>query len=245
VTEHAPLPYQDAEPTPEREPEAVAHPAQPEPVSVYAAAFGGEGERYTFAEHHTTLELYPAGTIFTYTAAESTITVQVSTTGEVVFTRAPLPSPEATELPTTAGDDPSRGNSPPSPEPAVSAPSTASQEHPRQQSSKRGDKEQEEQKKVVVVGNVATEPTFKETRKGQMAKFSLAEHPDVETTIYHSVVAFGQRAEKLKDNLSLGEEVKVVGKPIEWQPQPKKGKPAKPEKAILLWQLSRVEKKSR
>lgn len=245
VTEHEPSPQQPSEPTPERDMQAVAHPAHPEPVPVYSAAFGGEGKRHTFADHHTTLELYPGGTIFTYQAAESTITVRVSTTGEVVFARTPHAAPEATELPVPAGSAATQRNVQPTPEPAVSAPSTMPQEHQQQHRQATPEKqEQDENQKVILTGNVASMPTFKQTGKGLMAKFTLAEHPDVDKTEFHDVVAFGKRAEKLKDSLTKGEAVKVVGKPIAWQPETKKGKPPQPEQVILLWQLSRVANKA-
>ncbi len=234
MTEHAPLPYQDAEPTPERETSAVTQPRAIEPTPVYDAAFG-QGDLYTFPDNYTTLELYPTGTIFTYQAVESMIAVRVSETGEVDFIRSPVAAPEAVEPLVTAETATPQHILPPPPEPAVSAPSTASEEHAKRQ-------QPEQEKKVEIVGRVGTLPTFRQTKKGLMARFALAEHPDADTTIWHNVVAFGSKAEQLKDSLTIGEAVKIVGKPFTWQARTKKGGNPKPEQAISLWGLKHLDK---
>jgi hypothetical protein len=69
---------------------------------------------------------------------------------------------------------------------------------------------------VTLTGRVAALPSFRTTPKsGQLvARFPLAVHEakggEVVTT-YHQVIAFGARAEKLRESLALGEEVQVMG----------------------------------
>jgi Single-strand binding protein family len=243
VTEHTPLPYQAIDPTSEQETPPLAHPLEAAPIPVYDAAFG-QGELYTSAAYPATLALFQAGAIFTYEAADRTITMRVNHRGDVIFP-APGTAPEAVEPPRTTETVATYPNLPLMPEPARPDRSTMPQEHPQQrQQSKREHTEQDEKKKVILTGNIATTPSFKQTGKGLMVKFSLAVHPDIDTTEYHDVVAFGARAEKLKDALAKGDAVNVVGKQIMWQPQPTKGKPLEPKPAILLWQLSRGEKKT-
>ena len=70
---------------------------------------------------------------------------------------------------------------------------------------------QAEKTRVVLVGRVGRLLTFKETTKGLLAKFPLAEHLEDGATRWHTVTAFGPKAEMLRERLMVGQEVKVVG----------------------------------
>ncbi len=63
---------------------------------------------------------------------------------------------------------------------------------------------------MVLVGRVGRLPTFKETTKGLLAKFPLAAHVGDETS-WHTVTAFGPKAEMLRDSLTVGQAVRIVG----------------------------------
>jgi hypothetical protein len=72
------------------------------------------------------------------------------------------------------------------------------------------------QRAVTLMGRVAALPTFRTTPKSQqlVARFPLAVHEAQDgevVTTYHQVIAFGARAEKLRESLALGEEVQVMG----------------------------------
>ena len=71
---------------------------------------------------------------------------------------------------------------------------------------------QQEKRRVVLAGRVGAVPTFRTTPKGQtIAQFPLGVHPDPETTAWHTVLAFGKRAEELRGQLRKGEQVEVIG----------------------------------
>jgi hypothetical protein len=89
------------------QPHAAAVPTEVHPVAHDTL---GEGTRFTFGDHHVTLELYPSGTIFTYHTADSTLSVQVRTTGELVFSHTPTAASDATEAPTTVDIPPTHAN---------------------------------------------------------------------------------------------------------------------------------------
>jgi hypothetical protein len=68
--------------------------------------------------------------------------------------------------------------------------------------------------RVTLRGRLGSEPRFRKTTKaGELvASFPLGVHPDVETTEWHSIVAFGERAKRLQDKpLAKGQLVEVVG----------------------------------
>jgi hypothetical protein len=74
----------------------------------------------------------------------------------------------------------------------------------------------EKQPYVTLTGRVAALPTFRTTPKSQqlVARFPLAVHEAQDgevVTTYHTVLAFGPRAEKVRASLVLGEEVQVMG----------------------------------
>jgi hypothetical protein len=74
----------------------------------------------------------------------------------------------------------------------------------------------DERERVTLVGRVGREPTFRTTtRRGVfIGQFPLGVHPDVETTVWHTIVMFDNRARMLQEkNLAVGEEIEVVGFP--------------------------------
>ena len=74
--------------------------------------------------------------------------------------------------------------------------------------------QQEREPRLTVHGRVGSAPTFRTTAKGQLlARFPLGVHPSPETTTWYSILAFGARAEKLRDATKLvkGQEVEVMG----------------------------------
>jgi hypothetical protein len=74
--------------------------------------------------------------------------------------------------------------------------------------------ETERGERVELSGRVGRDPRVRETAKGTLiAKFPLAEHPegDENTTQWHTIVAFKERAAFVRDNVKKGQEVKVIG----------------------------------
>jgi Single-strand binding protein family len=72
--------------------------------------------------------------------------------------------------------------------------------------------ENEKSERVTLVGRVGTEPRFRTTKAGALVgTFPLAVHDEERKTSWHTIVAFKDRAEKLKGVASKGAEVEVVG----------------------------------
>lgn len=68
--------------------------------------------------------------------------------------------------------------------------------------------------RVTLRGRLGAEPHFRTTtRRGELvASFPLGTHPDSETTEWHPIVAFGERAKRLQEKpLAKGQLVEVVG----------------------------------
>lgn len=83
----------------------------------------------------------------------------------------------------------------------------APQPAPREQTPAR-----EKDERVELTGRIGTPPTFKTTSNGwDVLEFRLAVHPEEGKTEWHSVVAFGARAQQMKDRIQKGEEVHVIG----------------------------------
>jgi single-stranded DNA-binding protein len=62
------------------------------------------------------------------------------------------------------------------------------------------------------MGRLGTEVKFKVTPKGLLvASFPLGIHEDDGRTTWETVLAFGDRAEKLRDTLTRGQQAHVVG----------------------------------
>ncbi len=76
------------------------------------------------------------------------------------------------------------------------APGEAGEEHPR----------------LNLVGRVGASPAFRTTPKGTLlARFPLAVHDEEGKTTWRTILAFGDRAEKLKGSLNKGQVVEVIG----------------------------------
>jgi hypothetical protein len=76
----------------------------------------------------------------------------------------------------------------------------------------------QEKERVTLRGRVGKAPLFRMTaRRGMLiGSFPLGTHPDLETTIWHSILVFGDRAQKLKEKgVTRGQEIEVVGYPHE------------------------------
>lgn len=75
---------------------------------------------------------------------------------------------------------------------------------------------QDERERVTLHGRVGKAPTFRTTAKRGVliGSFPLGTHPDWDTTIWHTILMFDNRARALQEkNLAVGEEVEVVGFP--------------------------------
>ena len=71
---------------------------------------------------------------------------------------------------------------------------------------------QPEKRRVVLAGRVGAAPAFRTTPTGQtIAQFPLGVHPQPDVTEWHTVLAFGERAEQLRGRLKKGEPVEVIG----------------------------------
>lgn len=69
----------------------------------------------------------------------------------------------------------------------------------------------EKQPRVTLTGRVGA-VEFGATQRGQpRLTFPLAVHPDPDTTEWHKILAFGERAQKLKGELTTGQLVEVIG----------------------------------
>jgi len=75
----------------------------------------------------------------------------------------------------------------------------------------------EPQPRVTVSGRLGGAPSFRTTPKGvRVARFTVAEHADTESTTWRTVLAFGKRAEGLEaEPLEKGQTVEVIGYPHE------------------------------
>ena len=75
---------------------------------------------------------------------------------------------------------------------------------------------QSERERVILRGRVGRAPTFRTTAKRGVliGSFPLGSHPDLETTVWHTILMFDNRARMLQEkNLAPGEEIEVVGFP--------------------------------
>lgn len=66
--------------------------------------------------------------------------------------------------------------------------------------------------RLTLRGRAGTEPAFRATRNGTpIARFPLAVRDDAGATAWHTVVAFGERAERIRRDVHRGDVVEVVG----------------------------------
>ena len=79
--------------------------------------------------------------------------------------------------------------------------------------------EASEQERITLTGRIGYKPRFRETAGGTLVgQFALGVHDRPGETTWHSIVAFGPRAEKLRESgLARGDEVSVIGYPHERQ----------------------------
>ncbi len=71
---------------------------------------------------------------------------------------------------------------------------------------------EDQKERLTVLGRVGATPSFRTTPKGTLiARFPVAVHEGENKTTWHTVLAFGERAEKLKESLEKGGQVEVVG----------------------------------
>jgi len=85
---------------------------------------------------------------------------------------------------------------------------------------------QEENERVTLRGRVGRAPTFRTTAKRGVliGSFPLGTHPDLETTVWHTILMFDNRARMLQEkNLTPGEEIEVVGFPHKREIQTPRG----------------------
>lgn len=73
----------------------------------------------------------------------------------------------------------------------------------------------EKQERVTIAGRVGMVPTFRTTPRGvRVARFTVAEHTDIESTTWRTILAFGRRADGLDQQpLERGQAVEVIGYP--------------------------------
>ncbi|MCC6236795.1 MAG: single-stranded DNA-binding protein [Dehalococcoidia bacterium] len=66
--------------------------------------------------------------------------------------------------------------------------------------------------RLQIRGRAGAAPAFGSTRRGAaVARFPLAVHDQTGTTTWHTVVAFGDRAERLRGAVGRGDALEVVG----------------------------------
>jgi hypothetical protein len=83
-----------------------------------------------------------------------------------------------------------------------------------------------EQERVQLSGRVGADPTFRTTPKGTLiGRFPLAVRNADDSTTWFPVLAFNQRAERLKDVVERGAPVNVVGYVHEREGRTRDGKP--------------------
>lgn len=83
-----------------------------------------------------------------------------------------------------------------------------------QPQSEPADAERAAQPRVQLAGRLGQNPTLRTTPKGTLvARFPLGvrDEQDLEKTIWHTVLAFKQRAEQVRDQLKKGDAAEVIG----------------------------------
>jgi primosomal replication protein N len=87
-----------------------------------------------------------------------------------------------------------------------------------------------EEERVQLTGRLGRTPTFRTTPRGTfIGKFPLAVHLEDGQAKWHTILAFGERAQKLEQKVTAGEvvkgrEVEVIGYPHTREKQSKNGK---------------------
>lgn len=75
-----------------------------------------------------------------------------------------------------------------------------------------GNVESEKPQRLTLAGRLGRVPSFRTTRSGTLiASFPLAVRDDAGETTWHTVLAFGERAEQLREGLAKGQHLEVIG----------------------------------
>ena len=250
--------------------ETLSNVLKSEPAQASDVAFG-EGMAYRLGhEQHTLLEIYPDasmvritsqnvrlelfrqepptlsqhGILFEQAQPPHLLMLAVDSDGEISFSHTPLaPSTQPVERPGTVVEAAQHTDTPITAETTRLAPLVTAEGHSKKRQQTRTQQpERAEQQRVIITGRVGRRPSLKETAKGLVAKFPLAEHIGEETH-WHTVVAFGARAETIKDQLMVGQEVKVTGYLHERQARAPKDGTTKTVQEIYLASVSSVKQK--
>jgi single-strand DNA-binding protein len=184
--------------------------AEPVPAATPADAAGT-----TLPMGDASLTLFPEEQAleFKKETLEHTVFLRLSAAGEIVFSFTLKPPVAAT------------GENALLPE-AVEA---GEPEEPSEQTPIPAEKPPEKEKKerVTITGRVGREPSFKQIKTGLMAKFPVAEHHPDGSSSWHTIVAFGSRAEAMRDSLNKGELITVSGYPHDREVTGKSGQTRK------------------
>jgi hypothetical protein len=141
---------------------------------------------------------------------EHTIFLRLSAAGDVIFSLTPTPPVETNHeplpVPPVLSGVEREGALP------TASSSSDMQAKPVQPPASS---ETEDKQRVVITGRVGRVPTIKKIKTGVMAKFPLAKHQPDGTTTWHTIVAFGKKAEVLRHSLARGEMISIAGYPHE------------------------------
>jgi hypothetical protein len=127
--------------------------------------------------------------------------------GEITMTIHP-PVGQAVESPVRDAETLANGLIPESTSSPVSEPYSSAEKPSWEQSlTEEGEIPESENRKFQLVGNPARKVGYRVTRKSntRIADFVLATHPDRETTEYWRIRAFGEQAEKVRDQVRVGQ----------------------------------------
>jgi hypothetical protein len=147
---------------------------------------------------------------------------KVTIEGEITIAIRPPATFKASESPVPPSSALDSGLLPDSTSPPVTEQHSADNKPSWEQSlTEDGQIPESENRKFQLVGNPARKPGYRVTRKSntRIADFVLATHPDQETTEYWRIRAFGDQAEKVRDQVQVGQkgvEVTVYG-PKYWK----------------------------
>jgi len=150
---------------------------------------------------------------------EERVTLEISPEGRFALIRQPLLSGSGERIAEVSPAPMSTTTAPMAPEatPVNRRRADGGAGTPAKQSASSGSGElptAAENERVTIRGRVGSEARFRQSgRRGMLiGTFPLGEHPDLETTIWHTVVVFGDRAQKLHEKgLTKGQEIEVVG----------------------------------
>jgi Single-strand binding protein family len=158
----------------------------------------------------------------------------VAANGEVVWERVSQPTEAPPAQPAVAGSTSDLPRQPSCPEKAsealVSEQQDGSKPAENGQTPRTTTVAPKEERRVELTGRLGRTPTFRTTPRGTfIGKFPLAVHLEDEATKWHTILAFGPRAQKLEQKVTAGEvvkgrEVEVIGYTHSREVQGKNGK---------------------